>query len=349
MKSLKYLSNIVLSFALTFCCLQMQGHDFSAKTPDGTVLSFNITDTTRNTVEVTYEGLYNRPAESSISGEIKIPTTISYKSKNYTVTGIGASAFSGLYKITVVELPVTIMYIGEYAFSNCTSLETVVFPVRQPKIEETSFWNCRSLRDIELGRNWTVADFKLFRWADSVKTISVPEYITKITGIRYLKNLVKINVSEENKVFSSNDGILYSKDKKTLYNCPAARSGEVVVPDGVVAVLRGSFRGCDAVTSVDLPSTINKLEYAEFFGMEALKKIVIRAEKPFITSSCDGKEVFALKVSSQISVYVPKKAIGDYKALLSSEAGVYQTIDGKDKDVCIKEQLLQPSKIKKIS
>lgn len=353
MKSSRSALILALSAAAAFFCHPVQGHDFSAKTKDGRELFFNVTDTMRHTVEVTFSGPYNRPDESALEGDIQIPASVSYDGRNYLVSSIGPSAFSGLDRITSVELLFSVVSIGEYAFAGCTSLGTVVFPARGVQIEATAFRGCTGLDELSFGSSWKELDFRIFRASRSLSTVTIPASVVKITGLRFLSSLEEIKVEEGNSRFSSHDGILYSADGKALYTCPSAKSGAVTVPEGCESVLRGAFDRCLAVTEIDFPSTMTGLEYAEFDFTEGesanLKKITFRAPKPFVTAICDGREVFALKVGKGVSVFVPKAAVNDYKSFLSNEPGVYQTTGGNDKEVCTKSQLLQPSEIRKLT
>lgn len=52
------------------------------------------------------------------------------------------------------------------------------------------------------------------------------------------------------------DGILMSKDKKTLVCVPGQREGEMVVPDGVQTIEYGTFNNCSNLTDVYLPDLV---------------------------------------------------------------------------------------------
>lgn len=77
------------------------------------------------------------------------------------------------------------------------------------------------------------------------------------------KSLEVINVNEENPTFVSIDGVLYSKDHRTLYRVPPARKGVFEVPEGVMEIHDYAFSGC-AVTTVKLPVSVREIGYAAF-------------------------------------------------------------------------------------
>ena len=82
-----------------------------------------------NEVEVTTKGL--RAGGVYYSGEIVIPSTITYDGKNYNVTSIGERAFwSGKENscLTSVTIPEGVISIGDNAFGNCTALTSITIP-----------------------------------------------------------------------------------------------------------------------------------------------------------------------------------------------------------------------------
>ena len=64
---------------------------------------------------------------SVYTGDIVIPSTITYEGVEYTVTEIGSFTFAGS-TITSLTLPNTIKEINGYAFEKCTTLEELVVP-----------------------------------------------------------------------------------------------------------------------------------------------------------------------------------------------------------------------------
>lgn len=115
---------------------------------------YNITGS--NTVEVTYrdEGL------NSYSGDVTVPSTISYGGKTYNVTGVGYAAFGVCDKLTSVTLPNTITYIEKAAFS-WTSLPSMVIPNSVKTIGEQAFGIC-TIESITLGSGLISIDDKAF-------------------------------------------------------------------------------------------------------------------------------------------------------------------------------------------
>lgn len=68
------------------------------------------------------------------------------------------------------------------------------------------------------------------------------------------------------------DGILYSADMKTLILCPAGKTGEVTIPDGVERIRKQAFFG-SKISKVVFPDSLVRLQNEAFYECENLKEI----------------------------------------------------------------------------
>ena len=68
------------------------------------------------------------------------------------------------------------------------------------------------------------------------------------------------------------DGILYSADMKTLILCPAGKTGEITIPDGVERIRKQAFFG-SKINKVIFPDSLVRLQKEAFYGCENLKEI----------------------------------------------------------------------------
>ena len=103
-------------------------------------------------------------------------------------------------------------------------------------------------------------------------------------------SLKAIDVSEENPCFCSVDGVLYSKDRKTLIRYPIKKDGETYdVPDGVKEVSYNAFKGCSQLKSVTLPEKVKRIAAWTFDGCSALENVVIPPRVKEIGFSAFGR------------------------------------------------------------
>lgn len=337
-----------VAFLLT--ALPSVAHDFSATTPSGQKLYFNITDVSKKHVEVTYKGSITLSDTSSYKGSLSIPSQVKHKDVTYRVTGISPKAFSGAGSLTDVVLPLGLQYIGDFAFEGCTSLTGIVFPGNAIRMGEGVFFKCTSISNVSLGGDWTEVNLKIFRWSDSLRTVQIPAKVTQLRNLKSLKSLRTIEVDANNSRFASADGMLYNKDMSTLLGVPRGRTGKVRIPEGVVAVRWGALIDCPEVTSVDLPSTLRSLSFREFSRMKQLQQLILRAESPLLTAAdATGKKLFLLNVDTDVEKFkliVPKTASKSYKAALVSIDGAYCELSENTPEGISPELALLPFEVK---
>lgn len=94
----------------------------------------------------------------------------------------------------------------------------------------------------------------------------------------FFAKLKEINVDPANPYCTSEDGVLYSKDKTILYACPAAHEGTVNIPDSVKQIVPHAFDGCKKLTELLIPATVEEIGERAFVDCNALKKIVLKGK-----------------------------------------------------------------------
>ena len=316
----KLVVSLVLS-AVSFC--GAFAHDFMI-TRNGQKIYFNITDSKKQTVEVTYGGSITDKNSAKPQGKIEIPAKVEHNWKVYSVTAIGQKAFSNAAELTAVVLPGGITEIKDFAFEKCTKLNSVVMPGTQVKFGQGTFFLCSEIENVTFGSDWTQIDLAVFRWADKIKEISVPAKVTKIYNINSLKGLTKVHVDNNNSQYCSIDGIIYTKDAKVLLACPMAYEGAVKVADHATTIKAGAMLECTKVTTVDLPETMEKFSFREFSKMSRLESINLRSATPVVTAKSNREGFFVLLVANpKVKVNVPKAALKDYKKALVTSDGEY--------------------------
>ncbi len=192
-------------------------------------------------------------------------------------TEISEMAFNGTTKLTSVVLPEKMTSISEHAFYNCGSLHKITLPDNLKIISEAAFWSCYNLTDINLPENVTTIGGYAFH-ASGLKTVYIPQRVTKIGAQSFTncESLGSIDVDSDNKYYTSRDGILYTKDNKTLVQYPAGKEdNSLKIPDGTTMIKPAAFIGCADLQIVDLPEGMKIIDDAAFENCHSLNIITL--------------------------------------------------------------------------
>lgn len=112
--------------------------------------------------------------------------------------------------------------------------------------------------------------------AGKTGSITLPNSLTNIysSAFENCSNLESINVNSENNNYTSIDGLLYSKDIKTLVICPAGKTGLLSFPESMTSIRYDAFYGCCKLKEIIIPNTVKSFS-PRFNGCTSLQKIYL--------------------------------------------------------------------------
>ena len=99
-----------------------------------------------------------------------------------------------------------------------------------------------------------------------------------------LYHLENIEINDSNNNFVSMDGVLFSKDMKTLIRYPLAKAGEYCIPVGVENIEIDAFKSCRA-DKIILPNTIVEIGKDAFSYCENIISLVLPVNLEIINDS----------------------------------------------------------------
>lgn len=111
-----------------------------------------------------------------------------------------------------------------------------------------------------------------------LENVVIPESLTAYVtlGLCYCPNLKNIYVSNDNPAFCDIDGILYSKDRKTLLYYPRGRKEPTYnIYKNTETIGSSSFWGNTYLTNITIPDNVKKIDVGAFFNCENLKEITL--------------------------------------------------------------------------
>jgi len=184
---------------------------------------------------------------------------------NDGVTKIGNFAFADCRNLTgTLTIPNSVTSIGDYAFYFCWGLTSFTIPNSVISIGESAFWNCSSLTG----------------------TVTIPNSVASIGSGPFAAcyNITAIDVDANNPNYSSDNGVLFDKNKTTLIQYPAGKIGAYTIPNSVTFIEQYAFTGCYGLTSVIIPNSIIKIKDLAFYGSSGLTEINVDVSNPNYSS-----------------------------------------------------------------
>jgi len=212
--------------------------------------------------------------------------------KGSSVKSIGISAFSGCKNITSFTIPEGVNTLENYSFSGCTGLDSITFPKSLKTLgsyvfSNTGFTNftfppsmteippfycssCSKLKTADIPEGITKISEKAFWNCNAMITATIPSTVTDLHRTAFSRdtqrnNLRNIFVHKCNPNYADIDGVLFTKDKKTLILYPGYHSARYRIPEGVTTIGPYAF---DFVTNnfwqINFSSTVTTIGESAF-------------------------------------------------------------------------------------
>ena len=194
-----------------------------------------------------------------------------------SVTSIGINAFQNCSGLTSIEIPESVTSIGQYAFSGCTGLTSIEIPSSVTSIGINAFQNCSGLTSIEIPSSVTSIGINAFQNCSGLTSIEIPESVTSIERMAFsgCTGLTNIIVNEGNQIYSSEEGILYNKEKTKLILYPCGKIGEVIIRNNVTSIGSYAFANWYELRDITIPNSVTSIENYAFEGCTGLTKITM--------------------------------------------------------------------------
>jgi uncharacterized protein YjdB len=170
-----------------------------------------------------------------------------------SVTSIGDNAFEMCNKITIVTIPYGVTSIGNSAFYSC-SFANETIPNSVTSIGDHAFLGC------------------------GFANVIIPYSVISI-GINAFDNGSLISVDSGNNFYSSENGILYNKNKTTIIHCPD-QMANTSLKNSVTSIGDYAFSGCYNLYNVIIPNSVTSIGDHAFNGCFMLRSVTFQGNIP---------------------------------------------------------------------
>ena len=185
------------------------------------------------------------------------------------VKEIESSSFGGCTNLERVEFPSQLKEIEEHAFERCTNLERVEFPSQLKEIGKYAFSGCNKLKDVVLPEGLEVIGHSVFT-SPYITGLIIPSNVTN-TYDTYGESPFFGCKKLETVIFAEGRSEI---PDRILEGCQSVKT--IVLPEGITSIGFMAFRGI-GIETVELPNSLERIEYGAFWLCEKLKEIVIPA------------------------------------------------------------------------
>ena len=224
-------------------------------------------------------------SDKKMSGNVMIPESVAFDGKIYYVSQVADTGFANCKGIKSLILSSKISKIGKRAFFNCVNLNSVNIPYGVKEIPEGVFCHCQALGGVSLPDKITVIgdyafagckDIVKINLPDMLKTIGnkafyncsklvalrLPSEVEKI-GIRAFQGctgLLRFEVEEQNKFFTANESVLFSKDLKKLIKYPSKTETQLyTTPSSLTEIEEFAFENVNDIVAVQLSNGVQTI------------------------------------------------------------------------------------------
>lgn len=293
------------------------------------------------------------------------------------VKSIGNGCFSGCAKLEKANIPSSLESMGMGMFTG-TLITSAVIPVGINEVPAQTFESCYALEKVTLHEGITSFGFQAFQNTRLLSEITLPSTLETIgnncfafsgltsmhipaalksygdNAITNMSSLTAYTVDPANNYFTAVDGVLYSKDLKTLQSFPlncgldtytvnsvtdsiadyafyGNKLNSIRFPEDLRAIGKSALATSASITTLTIPDKVTVMGPYSIFGCAALKEIELGASLRTIGSSAFDYTDNLMSVRSRNTVpptgasftqvtytngtlSVPADAIDDYKS-----------------------------------
>lgn len=220
-------------------------------------------------------------------GVLRIPSSID----GLDVVSIGKEAFkksSGARMIKEAIIPDHVLNIQSNAFNGCSNMKNLSLPEGLRYIQYEGFSGC-GIEEVTIPDSLEYLGMRAFGWC-SLKKVTIPKNFDFDFAVNYIfyscYGLQEYCLKNGDDRYSTENGVLYSKDGKELIAYPQGKyDTSFVIPASVEQIGAAAFSEC-GLRGVVLPEGLTSIGEGAFTACHDLKTIRIPGGVKEIPESC---------------------------------------------------------------
>ena len=218
-------------------------YSFSKVAPTGQTLYYTIVSS-GSSPKVTV----TRPSYTWPTGDLTIPSTVTYGGTTYSVTSIGEYAFDRC-DLTSVSIPNSVTTIGNYAFHSIDSLSSVTIGNSVTSIGDNAFADCTSLISVTIPNSVTSIGNDAFWYCSSLTSVTIGNSVTSIGNyaFSYCSSLTSVTIGNS----------VTSIGNYAFEYCSSLTS--LTIPNSVTSIGNYAFSECSGLTSINIPNSVTSI------------------------------------------------------------------------------------------
>ena len=189
-------------------------------------------------------------------GDLLVPASVTSGTNTYEVTSIAENAFAKCPELTSISLPATLREVDPDAVAGCTSLKSITISAKN--------------------ETFASHDSMLFT-KDYTRLLLIPEGMEGAANIPGSTQFIpaqalsrcrlmgsSLTAGDGSTAFTTLNGMLFSKDMKTLVSCPPAIGKAVVLPAETETIGEYALAGCKELTSITALGNVSEINATAF-------------------------------------------------------------------------------------
>lgn len=153
----------------------------------------------------------------------------------------------------------------------------------------SEFWSenlgfeSKDVKKVVVGEGITGIENDIFNQCDNLRIIEISSTVSYIgdKAFHYIYGLEEIKINENNTNFSSDNGVLFDKNKTQLISYPKGKIDiKYTIPDTVTTIRELAFANNGIVKIIEIPRNVEKIETNTFRSCYSLENIIVAEENP---------------------------------------------------------------------